>query len=330
MSNLSIHELRAFISTASRPYHLLYDTIDDSDDPDDGTPDAIFQGVLLNTLGDINFGNWFPQTYQGRLWNILAKQKGTKVDGSRTNMMFLHCYRLHKLENNIHEILFHTSSVETKISAMPLYHRQRYNSLLLRALIIWAQSHIFGVTFIRDSGTEVADISTPDICAPAFPAGAAQNHHEDAETILCGVITHLIWPAHGTAGYWEHAGRHNWDHHVASIIKQAFVRTAHPELLLALIKLRKPVQHQGRTPSEREMRALKEARARYASVLADFEYWMQQVMQAAPGAEVWEWNSENQQLLHVWSALREHRACDGGGEVAKQALHAGRGAMDLD
>ncbi|KAK6336110.1 hypothetical protein TWF696_001678 [Orbilia brochopaga] len=313
MSNLPVDDIRSFTQSCRHIYNIFHIAVDypltehraflDIHFP----TNALYTGILTNTLSEQCMASWFPQFHNGCTWNILAQEKGSRLSNSQADQMVLYLTRLQKIEGSVNGLLQCALSIPTDLWTMDQESRLAYEGLMYRAAIAWAQSHIFGIKFNSSNPAEVAGFETPTIGLPPLPLGFNEEYVEYAERLLCDSVARLIWPIHTVPEYWQCDGRTQWDFHVTSIAKGAFISTAHPQLLMELIWLRKPSMAGGDDINpDAEMEQQK-----YDATVADMLYWIRQVMKGCPSAEIWGRDPDDRQLQHVWTALKDHQACLG-------------------
>ncbi|KAF3935047.1 hypothetical protein ABW20_dc0106441 [Dactylellina cionopaga] len=326
IKNLSIKDLQSLISISRAAYFAFHNAADNIDPNYPGSslasscqPDpsrsceTVYQGILLNSLNDVRLATYLPIKYKEGTWNIMGTAKGDKIDGSKGNMMRLHIGRLYEMERCFDEIL---GIVHRGLDVGNEWESKKYGPLMYRTLVAFTQTHLFCVTFNhegkRDQVTKISSTRPTDLQLPPMPPHTLKKKYTRAERNLVLAICETIWPAHCIVGYWEIQGidreTNEWDFYVSWIVKQAFVRTAHPQLLAELMTLRRPI----RTDETQgvENRLFEKKQKRYKRIMDDLEYWIRQVMRCCPGSEIWEHNPDIGQLIGVWDAVKECRGCE--------------------
>ncbi|KAJ6257467.1 hypothetical protein Dda_7252 [Drechslerella dactyloides] len=241
---------------------------------------------------------------------------------------------LSKLEDDICDLLQCAVSVPSELWVADPGHQTLYHGLMYRTVISWAQAHIFGTKFGRLNTVQVADVESPTIPLPSIPdlpPSLCDAYVRNAELLLCGSITQLIWPAHQQTGYWQDHDLTEWDFQVVSIIKVAFICTAPPGLLVDLIYLREPsVADDGDDDDDLEF---EEEWQEYHRIVSDLMHWIGQVMVGCPGAEMWGRDPESERLDGVWFALGDHRASiavDLSSDEGEDSYAGSEGSFDED
>ncbi|KAF3904238.1 hypothetical protein ABW21_db0208960 [Orbilia brochopaga] len=255
--------------------------------------DFLYNGILLNTLYDKSLVHWFPQFRPEEsiwTWNILGKKKAWKFSNSRANMTILYLYRLMQLELDI------TYLVSRTLLFAPHLDIPTDGVRMYEAALSWAQTHIFGVKFGNSSGSEVVSVTSPTFGPPLLqPPNPIDPPF--AERVLRDTITALVWPNNINPQCSQ------WDLEIIWMLKVAFVTTTHPNLLVRLINLQKPIATNPDAIVEQQ---------KYDTTIADFMYWMRQVMRVCPAADIWQHNPDDGQLTNIWMALKEHQGCPAG------------------